>query len=214
MGEVLGPDSPASPSVDCSVGVGLTECEATATVGASSLSDDPATDEYIYVWKTARAWSGQCRELTPDAGRRELNHRTVPVPMTAPGRPPARPRASALVVIIIVFLAGVVLLGRGLVMGVPVVYGGSEEEAAMRARGLVELALGCGLLALLGIMVARMSDLGLGLAIVVMTVVTSILGFAWLGLTYFSAAGLAALALCGAAVAVMQYWSGSTRRGR
>jgi hypothetical protein len=33
----------------------------TETAGNSSLSYDSQTDEYTYVWKTERSWSGQCR---------------------------------------------------------------------------------------------------------------------------------------------------------
>jgi hypothetical protein len=34
-----------------------------ATPGSSGLSYDPGTDQYIYVWKTEKAWSNSCRRL-------------------------------------------------------------------------------------------------------------------------------------------------------
>ena len=37
--------------------------EQTVTAGSSSLSYDPTTDQYTYVWKTDRAWAGQYRQL-------------------------------------------------------------------------------------------------------------------------------------------------------
>jgi hypothetical protein len=36
----------------------------TVTAGSSSLSYDAATDQYVYVWKTDKAWAGTCRILT------------------------------------------------------------------------------------------------------------------------------------------------------
>jgi hypothetical protein len=33
----------------------------TATAGDSGLSYDAATDQYTYVWKTDKTWSGTCR---------------------------------------------------------------------------------------------------------------------------------------------------------
>jgi hypothetical protein len=35
----------------------------TVSAGASGLSYDAASDQYTYVWKTDKAWSGQTREL-------------------------------------------------------------------------------------------------------------------------------------------------------
>ena len=41
----------------------LDAIEQTETAGESSLSYDPTTDQYTYVWKTVKAWSGQTRQL-------------------------------------------------------------------------------------------------------------------------------------------------------
>ena len=37
--------------------------EQTVTVGSSSLSYDPSTDQYIYIWKTDKTWAATCRTL-------------------------------------------------------------------------------------------------------------------------------------------------------
>ncbi|MGH9839717.1 MAG: PxKF domain-containing protein [Blastocatellia bacterium] len=36
---------------------------ASFTVGASSLTYDPTTDQYTYIWKTNAAWKNTCRQL-------------------------------------------------------------------------------------------------------------------------------------------------------
>jgi hypothetical protein len=41
----------------------LDNIEQTVTAGASSLSYDATSGQYIYVWKTEEAWSGQTRQL-------------------------------------------------------------------------------------------------------------------------------------------------------
>lgn len=38
--------------------------ESTVTAGSSSLTYDPVSDQYNYVWKTDKAWAGTCRTLT------------------------------------------------------------------------------------------------------------------------------------------------------
>jgi hypothetical protein len=38
--------------------------EETLTAGGSSLSYDPATNEYTYVWKTERSWANKCGTLS------------------------------------------------------------------------------------------------------------------------------------------------------
>ena len=54
---------PASQRVACSSGAPVSPIEETVNAGASSLSYDAAADRYNYVWKTDRAWKGQCRKL-------------------------------------------------------------------------------------------------------------------------------------------------------
>lgn len=55
--------SPASGPYACNSSDPATPLEATVTAGGSSLSYDPSSDQYIYVWKTESAWAGTCRQL-------------------------------------------------------------------------------------------------------------------------------------------------------
>jgi hypothetical protein len=58
------PNSPASVATSCGTFDPLDTVEETVTAGASSLSYDPGSDQYIYVWKTDKGWAaGSCREL-------------------------------------------------------------------------------------------------------------------------------------------------------
>lgn len=64
---------PASQLVACAGGQPLDVIEQTVSASASGLSYDPATGQYIYVWKTSQAWAGTCRTLVVllnDATRR------------------------------------------------------------------------------------------------------------------------------------------------
>jgi hypothetical protein len=54
---------PQSKQIVCSAGTSLDDVEATLTAGASSLSYDPTTDQYTYVWKTDKTWANACRQL-------------------------------------------------------------------------------------------------------------------------------------------------------
>ena len=53
-----------SQQVSCVSGASTTVIEETVAAGGSSLSYDAALDQYIYVWKTSKAWKGTCRLLT------------------------------------------------------------------------------------------------------------------------------------------------------
>jgi DNA-binding beta-propeller fold protein YncE len=55
--------SPTSGPYPCNSSDPATPLEETVTAGGSSLSYDPTTDQYIYVWKTDKAWAGTCRQL-------------------------------------------------------------------------------------------------------------------------------------------------------
>ncbi|HKA20239.1 MAG TPA: PxKF domain-containing protein, partial [Blastocatellia bacterium] len=37
--------------------------EETASANVSSLSYDPVTGQYTYIWKTDKGWKGTCRQL-------------------------------------------------------------------------------------------------------------------------------------------------------
>jgi probable HAF family extracellular repeat protein len=54
---------PSSVSMACSSSLALEMPEDVMTAGQSGLQYDPTTDEYTYIWKTSRSWSGQCRML-------------------------------------------------------------------------------------------------------------------------------------------------------
>ncbi len=54
---------PASSQIACDANAPGDVIEETVTAGGSSLSYDAATDRYIYVWKTQKAWKGTCRIL-------------------------------------------------------------------------------------------------------------------------------------------------------
>ena len=55
--------SPSSGPIPCNSSDPATLLEDTVTAGGSSLSYNPTTDQYIYVWKTEQAWAGTCRQL-------------------------------------------------------------------------------------------------------------------------------------------------------
>jgi dipeptidyl aminopeptidase/acylaminoacyl peptidase len=55
---------PTSGPMACDETAPVEAIEATATAGNSGLTYDATTDQYTYVWKTDRAWAGQCRQLT------------------------------------------------------------------------------------------------------------------------------------------------------
>ena len=52
-----------SHGVDCNTSAPLDTVEQTVSAGGSSLSYDPAGDQYVYVWKSDKAWAGTCRRL-------------------------------------------------------------------------------------------------------------------------------------------------------
>jgi hypothetical protein len=54
---------PFSQRITCDTSAPLDDIEQTDTPGSSGLSYDPGSDQYHYVWKTDKAWSGTCRKL-------------------------------------------------------------------------------------------------------------------------------------------------------
>jgi hypothetical protein len=60
---ILAPESPASQQIACNSQAPIDAIESTVTAGGSSLSYDPSTDQYVYVWKTGKSWAGTCRQL-------------------------------------------------------------------------------------------------------------------------------------------------------
>ena len=59
---VFAPGFPVSLEVDCTTGAALSSSP-TANPGASGLTFDAASGQYVYVWKTDASWSGTCRRL-------------------------------------------------------------------------------------------------------------------------------------------------------
>ena len=54
---------PASVAIACSTSLPVDAIEETVTAGSSTLTYDPAKDQYQYVWKTSNAWGNSCRQL-------------------------------------------------------------------------------------------------------------------------------------------------------
>ena len=55
---------PQSQRIQCDSLSPIDNVEQTTTAGSSSLSYDPATGIYTYVWKTEKSWASTCRQLT------------------------------------------------------------------------------------------------------------------------------------------------------
>ena len=55
--------SPSSGQIPCNSSDPAVDLEETVTAGSSSLTYNPITDLYIYVWKTEPGWAGTCRQL-------------------------------------------------------------------------------------------------------------------------------------------------------
>ena len=73
---VLAPGLPTSRQVACATGAPIGNASSTSSAGASTLTYDPTTDTYVYVWKTDAAWTGTCRELAVGLADGTV-HRTV-----------------------------------------------------------------------------------------------------------------------------------------
>ena len=58
---IFEPGYPKSQLIPCNSTVPVNGIE--ETVAASSLSYNPSTDQYSYVWKTDKAWAMTCRQL-------------------------------------------------------------------------------------------------------------------------------------------------------
>jgi hypothetical protein len=60
--QILAVGSPTPQSISCDATAPL-DMVPTVTAGNSSLSYDPTTQTYTYVWKTDKTWAGTCRQL-------------------------------------------------------------------------------------------------------------------------------------------------------
>ncbi len=54
---------PQSQTIACDPNAIVDGVDETVTAGASGLSYDAATDQYVYVWKTLAAWANTCRQF-------------------------------------------------------------------------------------------------------------------------------------------------------
>src|SRR5437773_6135819 len=61
---ILASGSPASHQIACSASSPVSAIDQTVAAGGSSLTYNPTTDQYTYVWKTNSAWKNTCRWLT------------------------------------------------------------------------------------------------------------------------------------------------------
>jgi hypothetical protein len=55
--------SPSSQQIGCSASAPVDPVETTVTASNSGLTYDATSDQYTYVWKTDKSWSGTCRQL-------------------------------------------------------------------------------------------------------------------------------------------------------
>jgi hypothetical protein len=61
--DILAAGSPASQPIACDAQARLDVLEETVTATGSSLTYDAAKDQYLYVWRTEKAWANTCRRL-------------------------------------------------------------------------------------------------------------------------------------------------------
>jgi protocatechuate 3,4-dioxygenase beta subunit len=54
---------PKSEIIQCNSNAQVDGIEETVSAGTSSLSYDPVSDTYTYIWKTDKAWANNCRQL-------------------------------------------------------------------------------------------------------------------------------------------------------
>ena len=55
---------PRSQQIQCNILNPIDSVEQTSTAGSSSLTYDPATGIYTYIWKTEKSWRGTCRQVS------------------------------------------------------------------------------------------------------------------------------------------------------
>jgi hypothetical protein len=60
---IFAKDYPKSTNVVCGKEALTDDIKSTVTAGGSSLTYDPVANQYVYVWKTDKAWTTSCRQL-------------------------------------------------------------------------------------------------------------------------------------------------------
>lgn len=68
--DIVATGSPTLTFTPCVAGASVDAVEETVTAGGSTLTYDAVADQYVYVWKTLKTWSGKCGTfgLTLDDG--------------------------------------------------------------------------------------------------------------------------------------------------
>jgi hypothetical protein len=61
--DILEVGYPGSQQIDCDSLNPVDIVVGTVTAGSKGLSYDESTEEYTYIWKTEKAWTGSCRQL-------------------------------------------------------------------------------------------------------------------------------------------------------
>jgi len=61
--DIFVPDYPRSKQISCDSETLADDIPETITAGGSSINYDDTIDQYIYVWKTDKNWTGTCRQL-------------------------------------------------------------------------------------------------------------------------------------------------------
>jgi len=61
--DIFAGGGPESRGVACDASAGSDEVEQALAATANTLAYDAATDQYVYVWKTDKAWASTCREF-------------------------------------------------------------------------------------------------------------------------------------------------------
>jgi hypothetical protein len=61
--DIFAPGYPISVKITCETSAPVDTIEQTVTAGGSSLSYDPVSGQYVYVWKTDKVWANTCRQF-------------------------------------------------------------------------------------------------------------------------------------------------------
>jgi hypothetical protein len=61
--DVFAPGYPASVTIDCTTGATIGRPVATLPAGKGGLNYDALLGQYVYAWRTDKAWAGTCRRL-------------------------------------------------------------------------------------------------------------------------------------------------------
>jgi hypothetical protein len=62
--DIFAAGSPYSQEISCDSSLPVDDIEQTVSPGSATLTYDPVLDQYTYVWKTTKSWTGTCRRLT------------------------------------------------------------------------------------------------------------------------------------------------------